>query len=217
MPGTDLQDNPEAQVALQKLLEGSIQCIEFSGDQVLIDQPRAGLAYLAGSFNPLHNGHRDMLAAALQQLGWERERGCYELSVGNPDKGVLPAEEVLRRVQQFTVQHLPIVVTHALLYTQKAHLFANSAFVVGYDTAIRLVAQRYYNDDEAEMLSELKGMRSRSCQVLVAGRVDKDGTFRTLKDIELSPALQRLDLFHGISEEVFRSDVSSTQLREQTS
>ena len=55
---------------------------------------------------------RDMLEAALQQLGWKRERGCYELSVGNPDKGVLPVEEVLRRLQQFTAEHLPIVVTH---------------------------------------------------------------------------------------------------------
>ena len=80
----------------------------------------------------------------------------------------------------------------ALLYTQKAQLFADSAFVVGYDTAIRLVAPRYYNDDEAEMLAELKGMRSRGCQVLVAGRVDEDGAFRILHDIKMSPALQEL-------------------------
>ena len=53
-----------------------------------------------------------MLEAALQQLGWEQQRGCYELSVGNPDKGVLPVEEVLQRIQQFTAEHLPIVVTH---------------------------------------------------------------------------------------------------------
>ena len=54
----DVQDNPEARAALQKLLQGSIQCIEFTGQQILIDQPRAGLAYMAGSFNPLHDGHR---------------------------------------------------------------------------------------------------------------------------------------------------------------
>lgn len=53
-----------------------------------------------------------MLEAALQQLGWGWERGCYELSVGNPDKGVLPVEEVLQRLQQFRADHLPIVVTH---------------------------------------------------------------------------------------------------------
>lgn len=80
----------------------------------------------------------------------------------------------------------------ALLYTQKAQLFADSAFVVGYDTAVRLVAQRYYKDDEEEMLSELRGMRERGCQVLVAGRVDKDGAFRTLEDIKMSLALQEL-------------------------
>ena len=91
----------------------------------------------------------------------------------------------------------------ALLYTQKAQLFADSAFVVGYDTAIRLVAQRYYNDDEAEMLSELKGMRSRGCQVLVAGRVDKEGAFRTLHDIKMSPALQELVRMPMASERLY--------------
>ena len=53
-----------------------------------------------------------MLAVALKQLQWDKEQGCYELSVGNPDKGVLPLQEVLQRLQQFTTANLPIVVTH---------------------------------------------------------------------------------------------------------
>ncbi len=56
-----------------------------------------------------------MLAAALEQLQWGSERGCYELSVGNPDKGVLPLQEVLKRIHQFTAANLPIVVTHVSL------------------------------------------------------------------------------------------------------
>ncbi len=80
----------------------------------------------------------------------------------------------------------------ATLYTQKADVFHDSAFVVGHDTAIRLVAPRYYNDDEEEMIRQLADMHSRGCQVLVAGRVDKDGTFRTLKDIPIPPTLEKL-------------------------
>ncbi|KAK9856840.1 hypothetical protein WJX84_011829 [Apatococcus fuscideae] len=209
------EQGPEAKEALQKLLQGSIRCVEFMEGRMLVDQPRPGLAYLPGSFNPLHNGHRDMMAAALQQLNWGSERGYYELSVGNPDKGTLALEEVLWRIEQFTTAQLPIVVTHATLYTNKAELFADSAFVVGYDTAIRLVAPRYYNNDEAEMVSELRGMHSQGCKVLVAGRVDQDGKFRTLQDIKMPSALQELGLFLGISEDAFRSDLSSTQLRDQ--
>ena len=45
--------------------------------------------------------------------------GCYELSVGNADKGMLPLDEVKRRVQPFIDEKLPLVLTqvplHALL------------------------------------------------------------------------------------------------------
>ena len=40
----------------------------------------------------------------------ERE-GCFELSIGNADKGLLPLEEIQRRVAQFIQAGLPLVVT----------------------------------------------------------------------------------------------------------
>jgi hypothetical protein len=36
---------------------------------------------------------------------------CFELSIGNADKGLLPLEEIKRRVAQFTTLGLPLVVT----------------------------------------------------------------------------------------------------------
>lgn len=39
---------------------------------------------------------------------WE---GCYELSVGNADKGLLPVEEVRRRIEPFISENLPLVLT----------------------------------------------------------------------------------------------------------
>ncbi len=47
---------------------------------------------------------------------------------------------------------LPVVVTSAPLFTTKSQLLPGSCFVVGYDTAIRLVMPKYYNNSEAEML-----------------------------------------------------------------
>lgn len=78
--------------------------------------------------------------------------GCFELSIGNADKGLLPLEEIKRRVAQFTQAGLPLVVTQAPLFSQKAELFPKSMFVVGYDTAVRLVRADYYGDDTAMLL-----------------------------------------------------------------
>ena len=51
----------------------------------------------------------------------------------------------------------------ASLFTDKARLFPRSAFVIGYDTAVRLVAPRYYareggqpGEDTVEMLLEAR-------------------------------------------------------------
>lgn len=60
--------------------------MEYSGGNVYIDAPRGrNRVYLPGSFNPLHDGHKAMLNAAVQQAGPDSE-GCYELTVMNADK-----------------------------------------------------------------------------------------------------------------------------------
>lgn len=48
----------------------------------------------------------------------------------------------------------------ATLYVQKAKLFAKSRFVVGHDTAIRLVMPKYYGGS-TKMLLELAALRHR--------------------------------------------------------
>ena len=40
--------------------------------------------------------------------------GCYEMSVGNADKGMLPMDEIRRRVQPFIDESLPIVLTQVI-------------------------------------------------------------------------------------------------------
>ena len=72
----------------------------------------------------------------------------------------------------------------ATLYVEKARLFAKSKFVVGYDTAIRLVMPKYYGG-HVKMLLELTALHHRGCQFLVAGRTGDNGKFLTLKDVEI--------------------------------
>jgi hypothetical protein len=70
------------------------------------------------------------------------------MSVSHPDKGTLPLSEVQRRVAQFAggTSSTPAVgapyavaLTRAALFTQKARLFPGCAFVVGVDTARRIL------------------------------------------------------------------------------
>ena len=51
----------------------------------------------------------------------------------------------------------------APLFTLKSKLFNDSTFVIGYDTAIRLIMPKYYGG-EVPMLLELAAMRYRCAQ-----------------------------------------------------
>src|SRR5262249_46463895 len=102
--------------------------------EVVWDATRPWLL-VPGAFNPLHGGHR-ALAALAERL--ERRPAAFELSVANVDKPELPIEEVRRRLRQF-VGHAPVWLTRAARFVDKATLFPGATFVVGADTAERLM------------------------------------------------------------------------------
>jgi hypothetical protein len=72
---------------------------------------------------------------------------------------------------------------------------------------------KYYGGSEVSMQLVFRDIQHAGCSFLVAGRVDDkgDGKFKSLQDIQLPPEMA--DLFVGIPEEQFRSDISSTALR----
>jgi nicotinamide mononucleotide (NMN) deamidase PncC len=198
--------------SIRSLLSGNARTVEFSGACVFLDAPRRNRLYLPGSFNPLHDGHKGMLVAASKhdpgKLG-----AAFELSVENADKGLLDEEEIARRVAQFIAADLPVVLTRAPLFTTKSDLFPESTFVVGYDTAIRLVQERYYGS-EAEMVRQFATLVQRGCSFLVAGRFDATtGTYLSMKDMHVPDVLGAMGMFAGMEEAAFRNDISSTELR----
>lgn len=162
---------------------------------------------LAGSFNPLHQGHLGMAAAASEWLG---RPVAFELSVANVDKPSLPVATVTNRIAQFAGQH-PIYVSNAATYHQKAKLFPNATFIVGFDTAERLFFPKYYGSSHQQMTRALTKIMEQGCRFLVAGRVDETGVFRTINDIEIPTEFS--GLFEQIPESAFRVDLSSTALR----
>ena len=135
---------------------------------------------------------------------------AFELSITNVDKPALEESEVRNRLRQFT-GYGPVVITHAPVFVQKARLLPGCTFVIGADTALRLVEARYYGDRSDRMLDALAEMRLLRCRFLVAGR-QVAGQYRTLEETSVPSGFE--DMFTSIPESCFRQDVSSTELRQ---
>ena len=133
----------------------------------------------------------------------------FEMSVVNVDKPPLSEEEVRSRLEQFR-DSWQVVLTRTPTFHEKSAILPGCVFVVGWDTAVRIVHSRYYGDDAAAMHAALEQIKSAGCRFLVAGRV-KEGIFHTLEDVPIP--MEFIDLFQAIPEALFRVDVSSTELR----
>lgn len=187
------------------MTESGWACREPDGT-LRVGGPRPAVL-LPGSFNPLHHGHTSLAEVAAERLG---SPVAFELSIANVDKPELSADEVQRRVDQFHGRGA-VYVSHAPTFRAKAALFPGTVFVVGADTAVRIVSPRYYGDDADEMVRALDEIAGFGCRFVVAGRVDAAGRFVDVGGVAI-PAGYR-DLFHGLDEREFRVDVSSTELR----
>jgi hypothetical protein len=128
----------------------------------------------------------------------------------NADKPPIADEEIHRRISRFAWL-ASLWLTRAPKFPEKARLFPGATFIVGADTAGRIVDPRFYNDGEAGRDAELADFCARGCRLLVASRVDRSGALMRLEDISIPPHLA--GLFAAIPVDRFRMDVSSTQLR----
>jgi hypothetical protein len=208
LPGEEVRADRAATVgALAALMRGEVGavCVEADG-QVRAGGPAPPLL-VPGAFNPMHAGHWGLAEVGTRLAG---QVAAFELSVTNVDKPPLGPEELRRRLGQFTWR-APVWLVRAPTFVGKARLFPGTTFVVGADTAERVLAPRYYHDSAEEMVRALDEVRCHGCRFLVAGRAGADGRFAELHHLDV-PAEHR-DLFGAIPADAFRADVSSTALR----
>ncbi|AYU78336.1 hypothetical protein LdCL_200010400 [Leishmania donovani] len=184
-----------------------------------------------GSFNPLHYGHTELVQAATRVVRQRRQQDVeqtalptpvvvtYEIAVKVVDKGAIEVDDLVRRVHQFLRRGERVAVTAATLFVDKARLFPGHGFLIGIDTAVRVLDPKHYStnedpaDAEAAMVAALtRDIAGRGCYFVVGGRKMSDPAgWRELSSLRIPESVQHL--FIGIPATEFRVDVSSTELR----
>jgi hypothetical protein len=203
-----LEETYESVDLLSELLAGEVNWVALAPDgRMTAGHTWPNVVLLSGAFNPLHMGHLALARAAAAITG----RDVYfELPLVNAAKGVIDPMEARRRAAQFAGRST-IIFSRVPLFNQKAEIFPESIFLLGADTAQRLVQARFYNRDPAQMRAAFETIRAAGCHFLVAGRLDGD-RYLNLQDLNLSADLR--DLFEEIPEQQFRLDLSSTDIRQ---
>jgi nicotinic acid mononucleotide adenylyltransferase len=194
---------------IDRLVMGEIGRLTVQPDgHTMLSAPRPAVL-LPGSFNPVHEGHMS-LARLAEEL--RQQPSVFEISVINVDKPPLTGETVRRRLAQFAWKSA-VELTRAPTFVEKSRLFPRITFVIGADTAERLVAPKYYGDDEDRMHMALEEIADSGASFLVAVRIDTAGRVRALDDIRVPR--RYADLFTEIPEYRFRVDISSSEIRAQ--
>lgn len=184
------------------LINKKIKYLSLDENSKKIDLNLNNSIILSGSFNPLHKGHKELLIASEKEY---KIKPLFEISISNVDKKEINFIDLTKRIEQFKSQG-KIIITNSPTFNDKSSIFKKSIFVVGYDTALRLIEKKYYDHDIHDAYQEIK---KNECSFLVSGRyIDKK--YYDPKEINFG---EFKDFFSILPENKFRLDISSTILR----
>ncbi|KAG8652218.1 hypothetical protein MANES_06G064900v8 [Manihot esculenta] len=176
---SDVSDDFEKQFTedeeLEQLINGQICFKVYPFSSVTYTSNEERKIILPGSFNPLHEGHLKLLEVATSICG--NGYPCFEISAVNADKPPLSVSQIKDRVKQFEIAGKTVIISNQPFFYKKAELFPGSAFVIGADTAARLINPKYYDGNYGKMLEILVGCKNTGCTFLVGSR-NVDGVFK---------------------------------------
>ena len=81
---------------IERLISGELKMLLIQNGVVVNCESLYNKLVLSGSFNPIHDGHRQLLLAASKKA--PTYDPVFELSLHNADKGYLEVEEIVTRI-----------------------------------------------------------------------------------------------------------------------
>ena len=190
---------------IKSLNEGKIDYFILNSKLEIFQEDINNCVILSGSFNPVHHGHIRLLDHSSSMCNIDK---YYEISISNVDKPDINESELLKRIQNFESEE-KIIVSRSSKFIDKSKIYKNSYFVVGYDTALRILDESYLPPGASldELFSVLK---KNNCSFIVAGRIGVSGSNFDNLDVQ---GLKYREFFRVIPEKEFREDISSTEKR----
>lgn len=182
--------------------------IDIDGTAKLLEKdsisPEKHVIY-PGSFRRFHFGHD--CAASAAQLQTDKQV-VFEITSNNadPSKPHVSLQDLVQRSLQFRGRWPVILRFGCGKFVEKAKAYGGVDFVVGFDTAIRMVDKAFYNDSWQEASDSLDFLMRTGCRFHVLGRKTDHG-FETADDI--SCKRKHHGLFHHLAGQ---ADISATQL-----
>ena len=135
------------------------------------------------------------------------------MSIVNVDKPIIAEAEIISRAEQMKLFEM-MVITTAKTFLAKSRLFPGRVFIVGHDTAVRIIDPKYYQNDEKEMIRALQEMSNLEIKFAVGGRTT-NGIFKSLENIEIPNKFENLFIEIPINPKI--KERSSTKIREKIS
>ena len=196
----------------EALRDGCVQNVflEPQSQALLANVRLENSVLLAGSFNPLHHGHMQLLDAALATVGVDGALGVFELSVSNCSKSDIGDRELYLRTKQFLDAGRSLLLTNKPYFRDKVNFVgAGSWFCIGADTFRRFFDPQFY-ESYSQLLEFADFLLQRGVKLVVGPRA-LQAKLETIVDyIDMVPPVYRSHVSEVCN---FRVDVSSTELR----